>query len=215
MVARLQLGCSLQRRVLSVAGDLACNLVHSRVGRTHFLHLGLRGNFQGDTDPGCAHHRAQESIRGCDVFLVQPSCPPVNDHLMELLVMIDACKRASARSITAVIPYYGYARADRKTQGRESIAAKLTANLLTEAGAWPSLLLGRAHGEPLWTMGGLSTGPHQCQRRRRATLSVIAVASLWKRRYYPPWPSTPLVWRVMPRGFMQALPMHRGPCRMP
>ena len=81
--------------------------------------------------------RAQESIRGCDVFLVQPSCPPVNDHLMELLVMIDACKRASARSITAVIPYYGYARADRKTQGRESIAAKLTANLLTEAGAWP------------------------------------------------------------------------------
>ena len=76
----------------------------------------------------------QESIRGCDVFLVQPSCPPVNDHLMELLVMIDACKRASARSITAVIPYYGYARADRKTHGRESIAAKLTANLITEAG---------------------------------------------------------------------------------
>lgn len=59
----------------------------------------------------------------------------MNDHLMELLVTIDACKRASARSITAVIPYYGYARADRKTQGRESIAAKLTANLLTEAGA--------------------------------------------------------------------------------
>lgn len=59
----------------------------------------------------------------------------MNDHLMELLVMIDACKRASARSITAVIPYYGYARADRKTQGRESIAAKLTANLVTEAGA--------------------------------------------------------------------------------
>jgi ribose-phosphate pyrophosphokinase len=76
-----------------------------------------------------------ESIRGCDVFLIQPTCPPVNDHLMELLVMIDACKRASARSITAVIPYYGYARADRKTQGRESIAAKLTANLITEAGA--------------------------------------------------------------------------------
>lgn len=76
-----------------------------------------------------------ESIRGCDVFLVQPTCPPVNDNLMELLVMIDACRRASARSITAVIPYFGYARADRKTQGRESIAAKLTANILTEAGA--------------------------------------------------------------------------------
>lgn len=77
----------------------------------------------------------QESVRGCDVFLLQPTCPPVNDSLMELLVMIDAAKRASARSITAVIPYFGYARADRKTQGRESIAAKLAANILTEAGA--------------------------------------------------------------------------------
>ena len=75
-----------------------------------------------------------ESIRGCDVFLVQPTCPPVNDNLMELLVMVDACRRASAKSITAVIPYYGYARSDRKTQGRESIAAKLSANLITEAG---------------------------------------------------------------------------------
>ncbi|KEH17990.1 ribose-phosphate pyrophosphokinase [Medicago truncatula] len=77
----------------------------------------------------------QESVRGCDVFLVQPTCPPANENLMELLVMIDACRRASAKNITAVIPYFGYARADRKTQGRESIAAKLVANLITEAGA--------------------------------------------------------------------------------
>ncbi len=77
----------------------------------------------------------QESIRGCDVYLIQPTCRPVNDHLMELMVMIDACRRASARQITAVIPYYGYARADRKTAGRESISAKLVANLITEAGA--------------------------------------------------------------------------------
>ena len=77
----------------------------------------------------------QESIRGCDVYLIQPTCRPVNDHLMELLIMIDACKRASARQITAVIPYYGYARADRKTAGRESITAKLVANLITKAGA--------------------------------------------------------------------------------
>jgi ribose-phosphate pyrophosphokinase len=77
----------------------------------------------------------QESIRGCDVYLIQPCCQPVNDHLMELLIMIDACRRASARQITAVIPYYGYARADRKTAGRESITAKLVANLITEAGA--------------------------------------------------------------------------------
>jgi ribose-phosphate pyrophosphokinase len=77
----------------------------------------------------------QESIRGCDVYLIQPCCNPVNDNLMELLIMIDACRRASARQVTAVIPYYGYARADRKTAGRESITAKLIANLITEAGA--------------------------------------------------------------------------------
>ncbi|NEP02055.1 MAG: ribose-phosphate pyrophosphokinase [Symploca sp. SIO2E9] len=77
----------------------------------------------------------QESIRGCDVYLIQPSCRPVNTHLMELLIMIDACRRASARQVTAVLPYYGYARADRKTAGRESITAKLVANLITEAGA--------------------------------------------------------------------------------
>jgi ribose-phosphate pyrophosphokinase len=77
----------------------------------------------------------QESIRGADVYLIQPCCNPVNDHLMELMIMMDACRRASARQITAVIPYYGYARADRKTAGRESITAKLVANLITEAGA--------------------------------------------------------------------------------
>jgi len=76
-----------------------------------------------------------ESIRGCDVYLMQPTCHPVNSHLMELLIMIDACRRASARQVTAVMPYYGYARADRKTAGRESITAKLVANLMTEAGA--------------------------------------------------------------------------------
>ncbi|KAJ0961276.1 hypothetical protein J5N97_000734 [Dioscorea zingiberensis] len=84
---------------------------------------------------GEVYVQLQESVRGCDVFLVQPTCPPVNENLCELLIMIDACRRASARTITAVIPYFGYARADRKTQGRESIAAKLTANLITKAGA--------------------------------------------------------------------------------
>ncbi|TMW92322.1 hypothetical protein EJD97_013213 [Solanum chilense] len=77
----------------------------------------------------------QESVRGCDVFLIQPTCPPANENLMELLVMIDACRRASAKNITAVIPYFGYARADRKTQNRQSIAAKLVGNVITEAGA--------------------------------------------------------------------------------
>ncbi|OKH40344.1 phosphoribosylpyrophosphate synthetase [Calothrix sp. HK-06] len=75
------------------------------------------------------------SIRGCDVYLIQPTCHPVNDCLMELMIMIDACRRASAKQITAVLPYSGYARADRKTSGRESITAKLIANLITTAGA--------------------------------------------------------------------------------
>jgi ribose-phosphate pyrophosphokinase len=79
--------------------------------------------------------QVQESIRGCDVYLIQPTCRPVNDHLTELLIMIDACRRASARQITAVLPYYGYARADRKTAGRESITAKLVANLIVQSGA--------------------------------------------------------------------------------
>lgn len=77
----------------------------------------------------------EESIRGCDVYVVQSTCEPVNHHIMELLIMIDALKRASARSINVVMPYYGYARQDRKAQPREPITAKLVANLLETAGA--------------------------------------------------------------------------------
>lgn len=76
-----------------------------------------------------------ESVRGSDVYVVQSTCSPVNDHLMELLIMIDAFKRASAGRITAVIPYYGYARQDRKVRARDPISAKLVANLITTAGA--------------------------------------------------------------------------------
>jgi len=76
-----------------------------------------------------------ESVRGSDVFLIQPTCPPVDENLMELLVMIDALRRASAGRITAVMPYYGYARQDRKVQPRVPITAKLVADLLTAAGA--------------------------------------------------------------------------------
>lgn len=77
----------------------------------------------------------EETVRGCDVFVVQSTCKPVNDNLMELLVMIDAFKRASAGRITAVIPYFGYARQDRKAKGRDPITAKLVANMITAAGA--------------------------------------------------------------------------------
>jgi len=77
----------------------------------------------------------EESVRGADVFVVQPTCNPVNENLVELLIMIDALKRASAYRINVVIPYFGYARQDRKTKPRDPISAKLMANLLTEAGA--------------------------------------------------------------------------------
>ena len=76
-----------------------------------------------------------ETVRGSDVFVVQSTCAPVNDNLMEMLIMIDAFKRASAGRITAVIPYFGYARQDRKTKPRDPISAKLVANLITRAGA--------------------------------------------------------------------------------
>lgn len=76
-----------------------------------------------------------ESVRGADVYILQPTCPSVNDNLMELLIMIDAMRRASAKNITAVIPYYGYARQERKSKARDPISAKLTANLITAAGA--------------------------------------------------------------------------------
>jgi len=79
--------------------------------------------------------KINESVRGADVFIVQPTCTPVNEHLMELLVMVDAVRRASARRITAVMPYYGYARQDRKTRARAPITAKLVANLITASGA--------------------------------------------------------------------------------
>ena len=76
-----------------------------------------------------------ETVRGSDVFLINSTCKPVNDSLMELLIMIDACKRASAGRVTAVIPYFGYARQDRKAKSRDPISAKLVANMLTAAGA--------------------------------------------------------------------------------
>ncbi len=79
--------------------------------------------------------KIEEDVRGRDVFLVQPTCPPVNENLMELLIMLDSFKRASAARITAVLPYYGYARQDRKDVGRVPITAKLVADLLTSAGA--------------------------------------------------------------------------------
>ena len=84
---------------------------------------------------GEVHLQIQENVRGADVFVVQPTCRPVDRHLMELLLMMDALKRASAERITAVLPYYGYARQDRKDRPRMPISARLVASLLERAGA--------------------------------------------------------------------------------
>ena len=94
----------------------------------------------GESEVGCfsdgeTYASIYETVRGSDVFLIQSTCSPVNDNLMELLIMIDAMKRASAGRVTAVIPYYGYARQDRKAKARDPITAKLVANMLTAAGA--------------------------------------------------------------------------------
>ncbi|SDF00762.1 ribose-phosphate diphosphokinase [Sporolituus thermophilus] len=99
-----------------------------------YLGLTVGDAFVGRFNNGEIQVIIDESVRGKDVFIIQPTSQPVNDNLMELLIMVDAFKRASARHITAVIPYYGYARQDRKTRGREPISAKLVANLLTTAG---------------------------------------------------------------------------------
>ena len=105
------------------------NKIADRIG------VNLCDAYVGHFNNGETQVMISESIRGKDIFIIQPTSYPVNDNLMELLIMADACKRASAHSITAVVPYYAYARQDRKTRGREPISAKLVANLITSAGA--------------------------------------------------------------------------------
>jgi ribose-phosphate pyrophosphokinase len=99
------------------------------------LKVKLQDALVGRFSEGEIRVKINENVRGKDVFIVQPTCPPSNDNLMELLIMIDALRRASAHRITAVIPYFGYARQDRKDQPRVPITAKLVANLLTVSGA--------------------------------------------------------------------------------
>ncbi len=100
-----------------------------------FLHLQLGSIALGKFPDGENFCKIEDDVRGRDVYLIQPTCPPVNDNLLELLIMIDSCKRASAARVTAVIPYFGYARQDRKDEGRVPITAKLVANIITRAGA--------------------------------------------------------------------------------
>jgi ribose-phosphate pyrophosphokinase len=101
----------------------------------HHLHLEPAAISLGKFPDSENYCKLDEDVRGRDVFLIQPTSPPVNENLFELLIMIDCCRRASASRITAVIPYFGYARQDRKDEGRVPITAKLAANIITRAGA--------------------------------------------------------------------------------
>jgi ribose-phosphate pyrophosphokinase len=124
---------SYDKRTLKIfAGNSNKNLAEE-IGRYLNMSLGQIDVFR--FPDGEINVKIEESVRGEDVFIIQSTCPPANEYLMELLIMIDALRRASAGRITAVIPYYGYARQERKTKPREPITAKLVANLLVSAGA--------------------------------------------------------------------------------
>jgi len=121
-VSKLKIFSGNANRALA---DKICKFLHTQPGKAKVGHF----------SDGEVHVEIYESVRGMDTFVVQSTCPPVDHNLMELLVMIDALRRASAKRITVVIPYYGYARQDRKVVPRTSITAKLVANLITVAGA--------------------------------------------------------------------------------
>ena len=122
MEGRLQIFCGNANRQL--AQEIA-----------HGLNINLGRAMVSTFKNGETRVKIEENVRGSDVFVVQPTCTPVNHHLMELLLLIDALRRASAARVTAVVPYYGYAKQEKKTTGREPISAKLVANLIRTAGA--------------------------------------------------------------------------------
>ena len=146
-----------------------------------YLGVPLGDSAVGQFSDGEIWVRINENVRGADVFVIQPTCWPVNENIMELLIMIDALRRASARRITAVIPYYGYARQDRKTRGREPITAKLIANLITAAGARRVLTIdlhaGQIQGFFDIPVDHLPAGPLLAQHLTARGLKEIVVVS--------------------------------------
>ena len=145
------------------------------------LKVPLAESFIGRFSEGEIRVKINENVRGKDVFVVQSTCPPVNDNLMELLILIDALRRASARRITAVIPYYGYARQDRKDQPRVPITAKLVANLITTAGANRVLTMDLHAGQiqgffdiPLDHLYAINVFEHHIRSRRLKSLVVVS-----------------------------------------
>ena len=145
------------------------------------LKMPLADSFVGRFSEGEVRVKINENVRGKDVFVVQPTCPPTNDNLMELLIMLDALKRASARRITAVVPFYGYARQDRKDQPRVPITAKLVANLITTAGADRVLTMDLHAGQiqgffdiPLDHLYAVSVFEQSLRRKRLKRLTVVS-----------------------------------------
>src|SRR3989338_1248663 len=145
------------------------------------LKVPLTDSLVGRFSEGEIRVKINENVRGKDVFVVQPTCPPTNDHLMELLIMIDALRRASARRITAVVPYYGYARQDRKDQPRVPITAKLVANLITTSGADRVLTMDLHAGQiqgffdiPLDHLYAITVFEPYIRRKRLKSLVVVS-----------------------------------------
>ncbi|OGX29211.1 MAG: phosphoribosylpyrophosphate synthetase [Omnitrophica WOR_2 bacterium RIFCSPHIGHO2_02_FULL_67_20] len=145
------------------------------------LKVPLADSFVGRFSEGEVRVKINENVRGKDVFVVQPTCPPTNDNLMELLIMLDALKRASARRVTAVVPFYGYARQDRKDQPRVPITAKLVANLITTAGADRVLTMDLHAGQiqgffdiPLDHLYAVSVFEQSLRRKRLKQLTVVS-----------------------------------------
>ncbi len=125
-------GSGREDNLLIFGGSASDDLTNSICA---YLGVGRGAANIGSFPDGETTLKLESDVRGKDCFIVQSTCPPVNDNLMELLIFIDSMRRASAKRITAVIPYYGYARQDRKTEGRTPITAKLVANMITIAGA--------------------------------------------------------------------------------
>ena len=145
------------------------------------LKVPLAASFVGRFSEGEIRVKINENVRGKDVFVIQPTCPPTNDNLMELLIMIDALRRASARRITAVVPYFGYARQDRKDQPRVPITAKLVANLITTAGADRVLTMDLHAGQiqgffdiPLDHLFAIAVFEQYVRRKRLKSLTVVS-----------------------------------------
>jgi ribose-phosphate pyrophosphokinase len=180
--ARVKMASASKRRLSSELAILSgsANPVLAQAICRH-LKVPLGNVFLGRFSEGEIRLKINENIRGKDVFVIQPTCPPPNDNLMELLIMLDAMRRASARRITAVIPYYGYARQDRKDQPRVPITAKLVANLITTAGADRVLTMDLHAGQiqgffdiPLDHLYAITVFERYIQRKRLKSLVVVS-----------------------------------------